>query len=178
MQAYTNGLLLGLILVLLVIAYLLASERSGVTLTGQQRRRPQRAPLQAPAATGDQLSSGPAKPMSLFEKCQSGDLTAQRCWEQRVFQCPRINGSYKQCTNNYVPQPLTNYCSCEGNRDVCPWPYKINSQCFVHGKRGNKTPQEFEHPTFIENNKHDPPRINVWNADGWAPWPEFMCQCN
>lgn len=111
-----------------------------------------------------------------YEECQSGALTSQQCWEQRVFKCPRYNGSYKQCTNNYVPEPRSNYCSCTGFRDVCPWPYELNSTCF-NKEVGNPIPKEFKHPVLIENNVHNPPRINIYNSDTPQQKSIFFTQC-
>ena len=50
-------------------------------------------------------------------------------------ECPPINGSYEQCTNNYIPQPKNNYCECH-NRwfNLCPFPYKVSEKCINKDK--------------------------------------------
>ncbi len=54
-------------------------------------------------------------------------LNTYQCWLSREFECPTKNGTYLQCTNNYIPKPNEKNCDC-GNRtfEMCPFPYKIS----------------------------------------------------
>lgn len=51
----------------------------------------------------------------------------QQCWMSKEFECPPKNGSYLQCTNNYVPKPEQKNCDCSNRTfEMCPFPYKIS----------------------------------------------------
>ena len=77
------------------------------------------------------------KPVSneVLQKCQVGNMTQQQCFENEHYECPPLNGSYEQCTNNYIPQPKNNYCECH-NRwfSLCPFPYKVSEKCINKDK--------------------------------------------
>lgn len=60
-------------------------------------------------------------------------LNTYQCWLSREFECPTKNGSYLQCTNNYIPKPTEKNCDC-GNRtfEMCPYPYKISENKYYN----------------------------------------------
>lgn len=68
----------------------------------------------------------PEKELKRLEKAQVPTGLQQTCFENEYCNCPRYNGSYEQCTNNYTPDPDQNNCPCN-NRwfELCPWPFKI-----------------------------------------------------
>lgn len=54
-------------------------------------------------------------------------LNTYQCWLSKEFECPNKNGSYLQCTNNYIPQPTEKNCDCSNRTfEMCPYPYKIS----------------------------------------------------
>jgi hypothetical protein len=53
-------------------------------------------------------------------------LPASLYYKYRFQQCNPYNGSYCQCTNNYVPLPPVGLCQPNGwNEDVCPYQYRV-----------------------------------------------------
>ncbi len=55
------------------------------------------------------------------------NLNTQQCWLSKEFECPSKNGSYLQCTNNYIPKPEQKNCDCSNRTfEMCPYPYKIS----------------------------------------------------
>jgi len=60
-------------------------------------------------------------------------LNAQQCYASRNYECPVVNGSYLQCTNNYIPKPNTFNADC-GNRtfDMVDYPKKISENCYYN----------------------------------------------
>jgi hypothetical protein len=60
------------------------------------------------------------------EKSKFNTLPASLYYKYRFQQCNPYNGSYCQCTNNYIPLPPIGYCQQNGwNEDVCPYKYRI-----------------------------------------------------
>lgn len=54
-------------------------------------------------------------------------LNTQQCWYSKEFECPIKNGSYLQCTNNYITKPNYKNCDCSNRTfEMCPYPYKIS----------------------------------------------------
>jgi hypothetical protein len=68
-----------------------------------------------------------------LNKCQVPTLNTQQCYNSRHYECPIVNGSYLQCTNNYIPKPNTFNSDC-GNRtfDMVPYPEKISENCYYN----------------------------------------------
>ena len=73
------------------------------------------------------------KPIEInkLRKCQVPTLNTEQCYKSRYYECPIVNGSYLQCTNNYVPKPTEYNADC-GNRtfDMVPYPWKISENCY------------------------------------------------
>jgi hypothetical protein len=60
------------------------------------------------------------------EKSNFLTLPASLYYKYRFQQCNPYNGSYCQCTNNYIPLPPVGYCQANGwNEDVCPYKYRV-----------------------------------------------------
>jgi hypothetical protein len=66
-----------------------------------------------------------------LEECQVPTLNTEQCYRSRFYECPIVNGSYLQCTNNYIPEPKDYNADC-GNRtfDNVPAPWKISENCY------------------------------------------------
>ena len=75
--------------------------------------------------------------------CQVPTLNTFQCYKSRYYECPIVNGSYLQCTNNYLPKPTEYNADC-GNRtfEMVPYPWKISENCYYH-KIGFNRDKEF-----------------------------------
>jgi hypothetical protein len=76
------------------------------------------------------------KDMNLLKNlnsCQVPNLTTEQCYKSRFYECPIVNGSYLQCTNNYIPKPDMYNADC-GNRtfEMVPYPWKISENCYYN----------------------------------------------
>jgi hypothetical protein len=43
--------------------------------------------------------------INLSNKCTVSSLNTEQCYKSKYYECPNTNGSYLQCTNNYIPKP-------------------------------------------------------------------------
>ena len=67
----------------------------------------------------------------LLDKCQVPTLSSDKCFFTEFQECPKYNGSYLQCTNNYIPKPNQNNCKCHNRAfELCPSPFKISEKCY------------------------------------------------
>jgi len=68
-----------------------------------------------------------------LNSCQVPNLTTEQCYKSRFYECPIVNGSYLQCTNNYIPKPNMYNADC-GNRtfEMVPYPWKISENCYYN----------------------------------------------
>ncbi len=75
------------------------------------------------------------KPKNLndLQECQVPTLNTEQCYKSRYYECPIVNGSLIQCTNNYIPKPTQFNADC-GNRtfDMTPYPWKISENCYYN----------------------------------------------
>lgn len=68
----------------------------------------------------------PKKELERLEGIQVPTVNQQQCYENEYCNCPRYNGTYEQCTNNYMPSPNQNHCDCNNRSfELCPWPFKM-----------------------------------------------------
>jgi hypothetical protein len=84
-----------------------------------------------------------------LNKCTVPTLNTEQCYKSRYFECPIVNGSYLQCTNNYIPKPTEYNADC-GNRtfDMVPYPWKISENCYYQ-QIGFDRNKEFEKVKFV-----------------------------
>ena len=69
----------------------------------------------------------------ILDKCQVPTLPGDKCFFTEYNECPRYNGSYLQCTNNYIPVPNQNNCLCNNRTfEMCPKPFKISPKCYYN----------------------------------------------
>jgi hypothetical protein len=68
-----------------------------------------------------------------LNNCQVPSLNTEQCYKSRFYECPIVNGSHLQCTNNYIPQPTQYNADC-GNRtfEMVPYPWKISENCYYN----------------------------------------------
>ncbi len=86
---------------------------------------------------------------SNLNSCQVPTLNTFQCYKSRYYECPIVNGSYLQCTNNYIPKPDEYNADC-GNRtfEMVPYPWKISENCY-YDKIGFNRNKEFEKVKFV-----------------------------
>jgi hypothetical protein len=112
-----------------------------------------------------------------FRKSQVPTLNMQGCFNNRFYECNPYNGSYCQCTNNYLPSPNTGNCQCENRTfEMCPAPYKISEDKYYKTQskclyKKNILPKKSI--DFIIKNK---PRVNAWQYVDKDD--DFLVQCN
>ena len=72
-----------------------------------------------------------SKELKYLNKCQVPTLNTEQCYKSHYYECPIVNGSYLQCTNNYLPKP-TNFNAPCNNRtfEMTPYPEKISENCY------------------------------------------------
>ncbi len=68
----------------------------------------------------------PSKELQRLQEAQIPTLTQEECFLNEYCNCPRYQGTYEQCTNNYKHKPNQDFCTCNNrNFELCPWPFKI-----------------------------------------------------
>jgi hypothetical protein len=91
------------------------------------------------------------KPTQLnkLRDCQVPTLNTDQCHKSRFYECPIVNGSMLQCTNNYIPKPQEYNADC-GNRtfEMTPYPWKISENCY-YNKIGFDRNKEFDKVRFV-----------------------------
>ncbi len=74
-----------------------------------------------------------SKENKFLNNCQVPTLNSDQCFWTQYQECPRYNGSYMQCTNNYIPKPNQNNCKCNNRTfEMCPKPFKISEKCYYN----------------------------------------------
>lgn len=71
--------------------------------------------------------------LEALKECTVPTLNTEQCYKSRYHECPIVNGSFLQCTNNYIPKPNYYNADC-GNRtfDMVPYPWKISENCYYN----------------------------------------------
>ena len=84
-----------------------------------------------------------------LNSCQVPNLSTDQCYKSRFFECPIVNGTYLQCTNNYIPKPDQYNSDC-GNRtfEMVPYPWKISENCY-YNKIGFDREKEYGKVKFV-----------------------------
>jgi hypothetical protein len=84
-----------------------------------------------------------------LNNCSVPTLNTDQCYKSRYFECPIVNGTHLQCTNNYIPKPNEYNADC-GNRtfEMVPYPWKISENCY-YNKIGFNRENNFEKVKFV-----------------------------
>jgi hypothetical protein len=70
---------------------------------------------------------------NILNECQVPTLNSEQCYKSRFYECPIVNGSYLQCTNNYIPKPDVYNADCANRTfDMVPYPWKISENCYYN----------------------------------------------
>ena len=68
---------------------------------------------------------------NLLNYCNVPVLNTEQCFKSKFNKCPNTNGSYSQCTNNYIPSPDTFNALCENRTFEMADPFKrISDNCY------------------------------------------------
>ena len=70
---------------------------------------------------------------NILNTCQVPSLNTEQCYKSKFFECPIVNGSYLQCTNNYIPKPNEYNADCSNRTfEMVPYPWKISENCYYN----------------------------------------------
>lgn len=70
---------------------------------------------------------------NILNSCQVPSLNTEQCYKSKFFECPIVNGSYLQCTNNYIPKPNEYNADCSNRTfEMVPYPWKISENCYYN----------------------------------------------
>lgn len=100
------------------------------------------------------------------------------CYVNKYEVCPNLNGSFVQCTNNFLPLPREDNCDCFNRTfEMCPSPYKISEKKYYNLVKDSPLNKEMPKPVgnFKPNQGPTDTRVNIWNYDG--PYKPFTAQC-
>lgn len=103
----------------------------------------------------------------LENQCYNDPLTLAKCWATKAFPCPKDNGSYMQCTNNYPRE--VNIADClERSYYYSSKDERLSEKC-VYGD--NKKLKGKIFPFALKKDIPDNtepsifPRVNMWRND-------------
>lgn len=93
--------------------------------------------------------------------CQIPTVSQKNCYLSKYYKCPKVNGTYLQCTNNYWS--YDNVCKCENRTfEMCPYPYKIDGVCYQKKLKRCPPPTNKERNIIYEPCQN--PRINMYHS--------------
>ena len=97
---------------------------------------------------------------NITEKCYNDPLTLDKCWLTKEFPCPRYNGSYMQCTNNYKRD--VNIANClERTYYYSPKDERLSKKCVYKNVFPFAVKKNIPNPS----NPSIFPRVNVWRNE-------------
>lgn len=99
---------------------------------------------------------------NLLNKCQTSNLSAQQCFQSQASKCPRINGSYEQCTNNYNLDDQRCPCDVQPGFSLCPYPYQLNQKCYLSNL--NKL-EKCDNCNICQKYPSTNTRVGMWYSD-------------
>ena len=79
------------------------------------------------------ISNFENKKIKALKKCQVPTLNTEQCYKSNQYECPIVNGSYLQCTNNYLPKPTEFNAPCNNRTFEMTTPQeKISENCYYN----------------------------------------------
>jgi hypothetical protein len=70
---------------------------------------------------------------NILSDCQVPNLNTEQCYKSKFFECPIVNGTHLQCTNNYIPKPKEYNADCSNRTfEMVPYPWKISENCYYN----------------------------------------------
>lgn len=110
----------------------------------------------------------------VYAAAKMPDVGGLKCLLTEYNRCPKFDGSYKQCTNNYVPTPKYGNCPCHNRTfEMCPQKWKVAESVYEEGAAACE-PEKVD--TYNPETPSDKSRINLWRYDGEVP-KSFLVQC-
>jgi len=86
---------------------------------------------------------------NILSSCQVPNLNTEQCYKSKFFECPIVNGSYLQCTNNYIPKPNEYNADCSNRTfEMVPYPWKISENCYYNKINFDRN-KEYDKVKFI-----------------------------
>ena len=102
------------------------------------------------------------------------NVGSMKCLLTEYNRCPKFDGSYKQCTNNYIPEPQYGNCPCHNRAfEMCPQKWKVAENVYEEGASECK-PVEVD--DYNPKEPSDKSRINWWRYNDEVP-SNFIVQC-
>lgn len=103
-----------------------------------------------------------------MKKCRVPYMNTQRCYENEFEPCPKFNGSYNQCTNNYyVDSGISKYrCAKQFYPEITPANLYVSDKCYFANYNPN---------LYIPFNKGNPTnmRVNLYHSQYPNPNPKL-----
>jgi short subunit fatty acids transporter len=86
--------------------------------------------------------------MNVLAKCNVPNLNSDQCYKSRYYECPIVNGTYLQCTNNYIPLPKEYNADCANRTfEMVTYPWKISENCYYNNIGFNRA-KKFDKVTY------------------------------
>ena len=71
------------------------------------------------------------KPKTVLNYCNVPVLNTEQCYKSKYYKCPNTDGSYTQCTNNYIPSPDNFNALCENRTfEMVDSDKRISENCY------------------------------------------------
>lgn len=103
------------------------------------------------------------------------DVDGYKCLLTEYNRCPKFDGSYKQCTNNYIPEPQYGNCPCHNRTfEMCPQKWKVAENVYEEGAAAC---EPVEKDNYNPETPSDKSRINWWRYNDEVP-KSFVVQCD
>ena len=102
------------------------------------------------------------------------DVGSLKCLLTEYNRCPKFDGSYKQCTNNYIPTPKFGNCPCHNRTfEMCPQKWKVAENVYEEGAAACE-PKTVD--MYNPENPSSKSRVNWWRYGGKIP-DSYLVQC-
>lgn len=102
------------------------------------------------------------------------DVGSLKCLLTEYNRCPKFDGSYKQCTNNYIPTPQYGNCPCHNRTfEMCPQKWKVAENVYEEGAAACE-PEKVD--TYNPENVSNKSRVNWWRYNDKVP-DSYLVQC-
>jgi len=66
-------------------------------------------------------------------KCTVSSLNTEQCYKSKYHECPNTDGSYLQCTNNYIPKPDNFNALCDNRTfELSKQKQRLSENCYYN----------------------------------------------
>ena len=71
--------------------------------------------------------------INVSNKCTVPSLNTEQCYKSKYYECPNTDGSYLQCTNNYIPKPDNFNALCENRTfELSKQKQRLSENCYYN----------------------------------------------